>query len=280
MSPPWTESSTSPPHRPAGPREASAGRSTSASIPEGHPLRRPRPSVRGRRHGRASPTVGPDGTVYCGANNSNFYALGPDGRLKWMFEAEREIGGIRRVPLSAPTGVPLFPGPIRGGLYALDRANGTLRWQYKLFGSVFNAPCSTVQGHLQRQHGRSPPGHQQRQRAGRSRFRRPCAGMGRPGDPLGWDAGDGRPSRADHAVRASQATGTGDDDGAPAAAPVRLRQAEGLRLGDPVPSVARATSVISSPGRTVNSPASAPTRPGYPADPGLRPPSSCARRRR
>src|SRR5438876_4630299 len=42
----------------------------------------------------ASPTIGPDGTIYIGANNSNFYAISPAGRLVWMFEAEREIAGI------------------------------------------------------------------------------------------------------------------------------------------------------------------------------------------
>src|SRR6202043_682892 len=30
----------------------------------------------------ASPTVGPDGTIYIGANNSNFYAISPDGHLE------------------------------------------------------------------------------------------------------------------------------------------------------------------------------------------------------
>ncbi|TMF04820.1 MAG: PQQ-like beta-propeller repeat protein [Chloroflexi bacterium] len=42
----------------------------------------------------ASPTIGPDGAIYVGANNSNFYAISPDGHLEWLFEAEREIAGI------------------------------------------------------------------------------------------------------------------------------------------------------------------------------------------
>src|SRR5207237_407993 len=42
----------------------------------------------------ASPTVGPDGTIYIGANNSNFYAVSPDGHLEWLYTAEREIAGI------------------------------------------------------------------------------------------------------------------------------------------------------------------------------------------
>ncbi len=38
--------------------------------------------------------IGPDGTIYIGANNSNFYAIAPDGSQKWLFEAERELAGI------------------------------------------------------------------------------------------------------------------------------------------------------------------------------------------
>src|SRR5207248_2658643 len=41
-----------------------------------------------------SPTIGPDGTIYAGADNSNFYAINPDGSMKWMYEAERELAGI------------------------------------------------------------------------------------------------------------------------------------------------------------------------------------------
>ena len=42
----------------------------------------------------SSPTIGSNGTIYFGANNSNFYAFGPDGKMKWLFEAERELAGI------------------------------------------------------------------------------------------------------------------------------------------------------------------------------------------
>lgn len=96
----------------------------------------------------ASPTVGPDGTVYCGANNSNFYALASDGKLKWMFEAEREIAGIWSCAALSADGNTLYFGANKGGIYALNRANGTLRWQYKLHGSVFNAPALDRNGTL------------------------------------------------------------------------------------------------------------------------------------
>lgn len=88
----------------------------------------------------ASPTIGPDGTVYIGANNSNFYAIAPDGKLRWIYEAEREIGGIWSCAALSPDGKTLYFGANKGGMYAVDREKGELRWQYKLFGSVFNAP--------------------------------------------------------------------------------------------------------------------------------------------
>lgn len=96
----------------------------------------------------ASPTVGPDGTVYCGANNSNFYALATDGKLKWMFEAEREVAGIWSSAALSADGSSVYFGANKGGIYALNRANGALRWQYKIYGSVFNAPALDRNGTL------------------------------------------------------------------------------------------------------------------------------------
>ena len=69
----------------------------------------------------ASPTVGPDGTVYIGANNSNMYAVAPDGSMKWLFEAERELAGIWTTPVLSPDGSTLYFGANKGGIYALQR---------------------------------------------------------------------------------------------------------------------------------------------------------------
>src|SRR5262249_17896841 len=57
----------------------------------------------------ASATIGPDGTIYVGANNSNFYAVAPDGSMKWLYEAERELAGIwTTAALSADSSVLYF----------------------------------------------------------------------------------------------------------------------------------------------------------------------------
>ena len=89
----------------------------------------------------ASPTVGPDGTVYIGANNSNFYAITPDGRLDWMFQAEREIAGIWSTAALSADNSTLYFGANRGGVYAVNRVDGTLKWQYPIVGSIYSSPA-------------------------------------------------------------------------------------------------------------------------------------------
>jgi outer membrane protein assembly factor BamB len=85
----------------------------------------------------SSAAVGPDGTIYVGANNSNFYAIKPDGSLKWMFEAEREVAGIWADPALNADASTVYFGANKGGVYAVDTSNGTLRWQSKIFGSLY-----------------------------------------------------------------------------------------------------------------------------------------------
>jgi outer membrane protein assembly factor BamB len=82
--------------------------------------------------------VGNDWTIYVGANNSNFYAIAPDGQMKWLYEAEREIAGIWADPVLTADGATVCFGANRGGVYALNTGNGTLRWQYAIEGSVYS----------------------------------------------------------------------------------------------------------------------------------------------
>jgi outer membrane protein assembly factor BamB len=89
----------------------------------------------------ASPTIGPDGTIYIGANNSNFYAIAPDGRLEWLFEAEREIAGIWTTAALSADNSTLYFGANKGGIYAVNRIDGSLRWQYPIVGSVYSSPA-------------------------------------------------------------------------------------------------------------------------------------------
>jgi outer membrane protein assembly factor BamB len=89
----------------------------------------------------ASPTIGPDGTIYVGANNSNFYAISPDGQLEWLFEAQREIAGIWSTAALSADNSTLYFGANKGGIYALNRSDGSLRWRYPIVGSVYSSPA-------------------------------------------------------------------------------------------------------------------------------------------
>ena len=89
----------------------------------------------------ASPTIGPDGTIYVGANNSNFYAIAPDGHLEWFFEAQREIAGIWTTAALSADNSTLYFGANKGGIYALNRIDGSLRWQFPIVGSVYSSPA-------------------------------------------------------------------------------------------------------------------------------------------
>ena len=86
--------------------------------------------------------------VYVGANNSNFYALTPDGKLLWLFEAEREIAGIwSTAALSADSSM-LYFGANKGGIYALNRQDGSLQWRFGMPGSVYSSPALDADGVL------------------------------------------------------------------------------------------------------------------------------------
>ncbi|HET6320221.1 MAG TPA: PQQ-binding-like beta-propeller repeat protein [Chloroflexota bacterium] len=94
----------------------------------------------------ASPTVAPDGMVYVSANNSNFYALTPEGRLLWLFEAEREIAGIWSTAALSADASTLYFGANKGGLYALNRQDGSLQWRFGMPGSIYNSPALDAEG--------------------------------------------------------------------------------------------------------------------------------------
>jgi outer membrane protein assembly factor BamB len=96
----------------------------------------------------ASPTVATDGTIYVGASNSNFYAITPDGKMKWLYEAEREVAGIWSTAALGADGNTLYFGANKGGIYALNRADGSVRWQFNIPGAVYNSPTLDSQGRL------------------------------------------------------------------------------------------------------------------------------------
>jgi outer membrane protein assembly factor BamB len=96
----------------------------------------------------ASASIGPDGTIYVGANSSNFYAVTPDGQQKWMYEAERELAGIWTTAALSADGSTLYFGANKGGIYALNTQNGALKWQFDIVGSVYGSPALDAGGTL------------------------------------------------------------------------------------------------------------------------------------
>jgi outer membrane protein assembly factor BamB len=96
----------------------------------------------------ASPTVGPDGTIYVGANNSNVYAVDPSGQQKWLYEAERELAGIWTTGALSPDSSTLYIAANKGGVYALNTRDGSLKWQYPIFASVYSSPTLDARGTL------------------------------------------------------------------------------------------------------------------------------------
>jgi outer membrane protein assembly factor BamB len=96
----------------------------------------------------ASPTVSPDGTIFIGANNSNMYAVQPNGSLKWLFEAERELAGIWTTPVLSADASTIYFGANKGGVYALNTSDGSRRWQFQVYGSIYASSVIDAQGVL------------------------------------------------------------------------------------------------------------------------------------
>ncbi|MFH1225911.1 MAG: PQQ-binding-like beta-propeller repeat protein [bacterium] len=72
----------------------------------------------------SSPTLGPDGTVYVGSEDGNFYALNLDGSLKWKFETPKEIMCSPAINFDGT----VYFGSMDGDFYALN-PDGSLKWK-------------------------------------------------------------------------------------------------------------------------------------------------------
>jgi outer membrane protein assembly factor BamB len=77
-----------------------------------------------------APAIGEDGTVYAGSLNGHFFALYPDGNLKW---ANVGLGGaFGNAPAIADNGIIYADNGY--GLFAFDPDDGSVLWSY-------GAPC-------------------------------------------------------------------------------------------------------------------------------------------
>lgn len=99
----------------------------------------------------ASPTIGTDGTLYIGSNNSKFFALTPTPTAvvaKWAFAADDWIDSSAAV---GPDGT-LYFGTYDSTLYAVNPGTGVARWTFKLgaeegtLGVVMGSPAIAADG--------------------------------------------------------------------------------------------------------------------------------------
>ena len=84
----------------------------------------------------SDPALGADGTIYFGCFDTNLYALNPNGTLKWKFLAGDQIYSD---PVIGPDGAVYF-GCDNGLLYALN-TNGTLRWSFNTGRVITSSPA-------------------------------------------------------------------------------------------------------------------------------------------
>jgi outer membrane protein assembly factor BamB len=98
----------------------------------------------------SSPAIGDDGTIYFGTDpygavgqdpiqvTTNFWAVNPNGTLKWSFETE---DGVESSPAIGSDGTIYF-GSYDGNLYSVKDAGnqGILNWKYPTNGSIDGSP--------------------------------------------------------------------------------------------------------------------------------------------
>ena len=92
---------------------------------------------------RSIPVVGVDGTVYIGNSDTYFYALDPDGTVKWRFEASYRIESTAVIDSESR----IFFGCDGGFLYCLNR-EGNLIWRLDVGDSIQSALAMAADGTL------------------------------------------------------------------------------------------------------------------------------------
>ena len=98
------------------------------------------------------PVVGPDGTVYIGANNGIFYALDPEsGAIRWAFPTDFDTFAIYSTPFVDHQGIVYF-GAKDGKVYALRAPKkgilGEVVWSLNLGTTIQTSPAFAPDGTL------------------------------------------------------------------------------------------------------------------------------------
>src|SRR5918996_1555194 len=98
------------------------------------------------------PVIGPDGTIYFGANNGIFYALDPEsGAIRWAFPTEFDSFAIYSTAFVDQQGIVYF-GAKDGKVYALRAPSkgimGEVVWSINLGTTIQTSPAFTPDGTL------------------------------------------------------------------------------------------------------------------------------------
>ncbi len=99
------------------------------------------------------PALAEDGTIYFGqraAGGDNFFAVNPDGSLKWKVGLEAQISSGPSIAVNGDLYVPIdfkvSQGMNKGLLLALDSADGSELWRYETDGGVSSVPAVGFDG--------------------------------------------------------------------------------------------------------------------------------------
>ena len=91
----------------------------------------------------ASPSIGPDGTIYIGSMSRHFYAISPQGDEKWKFNTRDWV--ISSACVGADGAI--YVGSYNHSLYVFQD-DGKLLWKFKTGKFVFSSPSFSSDGSL------------------------------------------------------------------------------------------------------------------------------------
>jgi outer membrane protein assembly factor BamB len=82
------------------------------------------------------PAIAPDGTIHLGTFNGQLWAISPDGKKKWVFQAGREIKSSAAIGQDGT----VYFGCRDRNLYAVS-PEGKLRWKFATGGWIDSSPA-------------------------------------------------------------------------------------------------------------------------------------------
>lgn len=92
------------------------------------------------------PAVGPDGSIYVGAQGAKFYAIKPDGTEKWTFETCGNVEGFPAV--TSDNNIYVVANGTVATLYSINANTGAAEWTKELAGGTGSAVVVDADGNV------------------------------------------------------------------------------------------------------------------------------------